>query len=84
MLSVFLEVIPKVQSFLGMKITLNNKPVEVADDATLRSLVVSHTGATQAGIAVAVNNTVIARTEHERYQLQPNDSVLIIQATQGG
>ncbi len=67
-----------------MKIKLNNKPIDVAEHVTLRSLVLAHTGNTQAGIAVAVNNTVIARAEHEGYLLQPNDSVLIIQATQGG
>ena len=67
-----------------MKIKRNNKPIDVADRATLRSLVLAYTGNTQAGIAVAVNNTVIARAGHEEYLLQPNDSVLIIQATQGG
>jgi sulfur carrier protein len=81
---VLFKVIPKVKSFLGMEITLNNKPIDVAEHATLRSLVVAHTGGAQAGIAVAVNNVVIARAEHERYRLRPNDSVLIIRATQGG
>lgn len=67
-----------------MKITLNNKSIDVAEQATLHSLVVAHAGGVQAGVAVAVNHTVIARAQHEHYVLQPNDSVLIIQASQGG
>lgn len=78
------QVIPKVNSYLGMNITLNNKPYDVAEQATLKSLVLAYAGETLAGVAVAVNNTVIARADYERYAVQPGDSVLIIQATQGG
>lgn len=36
------------------------------------------------GIALAVNETVIPKNEWEKFQLQDNDKVLIIKATQGG
>jgi sulfur carrier protein len=38
----------------------------------------------QKGIAVAVNNTVISKSDWNSYHLNPNDQVLIISATQGG
>ena len=36
------------------------------------------------GIAVAVNQSVITRTDWDRTHLSAEDQVLIIQATQGG
>jgi sulfur carrier protein len=36
------------------------------------------------GVAVAVNDTVVPRSEWDRFQLKDNDSILIIKATQGG
>jgi sulfur carrier protein len=67
-----------------MTIILNNHQKEVAEQATLQSIVVAALGNKQNGIAVAVNNTVIAKAERENYILQPNDTILIIKATQGG
>jgi sulfur carrier protein len=67
-----------------MTITINNQPLEVAEQATLQSIVTARLGERQSGFAVAVNNTVIARSQLERHILQPNDSILIIKATQGG
>lgn len=67
-----------------MTITLNNQPLEVAEHATLQSIVTARIGERHAGIAVAVNNTVIARSQLAGHILQPNDSILIIKATQGG
>ena len=36
------------------------------------------------GIAIAVNQQVIKRSEWSEWELKPNDDVLIIKATQGG
>ena len=36
------------------------------------------------GIALAVNEKVVPRTEWEEFQLNNNDKILIIKATQGG
>ena len=36
------------------------------------------------GIAIAVNQQVIKRSEWSKWELKPNDDVLIIKATQGG
>lgn len=36
------------------------------------------------GIAVALNNVVVARSKWESQPLVPNDKITIIQASQGG
>ena len=36
------------------------------------------------GIAIAVNDTVIPKSEWEQYRLQSEDKVFVIRATQGG
>jgi sulfur carrier protein len=41
-------------------------------------------GDKQTGFAVALNQEVIPRVDHDRHYLQAHDSILIIQATQGG
>jgi sulfur carrier protein len=67
-----------------MKITINDQPYEVAEGATLHSIVVARMGDKQTGFAVALNQEVIPRVDHDRHYLQAHDSILIIQATQGG
>jgi len=36
------------------------------------------------GVAVALNQEVVAKEDWDEYQLQPNDQILIIEPTQGG
>lgn len=36
------------------------------------------------GIAIAINNDIVKRTDWESVKLSDNDSVLIIRSTQGG
>ncbi len=36
------------------------------------------------GIALAVNEKVIPKSEWERFELKENDKILLIKATQGG
>lgn len=67
-----------------MTIILNNHPKEVAEATTLESIVNTELGSKRNGIAVGVNNTVIPKTQHDSYIVQPNDAILIIKATQGG
>jgi sulfur carrier protein len=67
-----------------MTIILNNHQKEVAEEATLQSIVAAELGGKLNGIAVAVNYTVIPKADREKYILQPNDTILIIKATQGG
>lgn len=69
---------------LGMKISINNEWQEIAQDATLQSIVYARLGDKQKGTAVAVNNKIISRTEQATFLLQEGDTILIIKATQGG
>lgn len=63
---------------------INNKNCVLGADATL-TLALEQNGITsQKGIAVAVNNTVIPKTEWVTKTLNENDKITIIKATQGG
>lgn len=67
-----------------MKITINQQVFEVSDRTSLQSIISEKLGGNTNGMAIAVNQTVVAKAAHEAYLLQPNDSIIIIQATQGG
>lgn len=66
-----------------MKVQVNNKEVEINSDSTLVQLT-AQLELTVSGIAVAVNNRMIPRTEWEGFSLHENDSVVIIKAACGG
>jgi sulfur carrier protein len=70
--------------FNGMNITLNDKKFSVSENTNLYNLVVSQLGDKQNGIAVAVNDSVIPKSNWETHTIQSNDNILIIKATQGG
>ena len=67
-----------------MEITLNDKTHSVSDNASLYDIVFSQLGDKQKGIAVAVNDSVIPKSNWETHIIQSNDNILIIKATQGG
>lgn len=67
-----------------MRITINQQVFEVADSTSLQSVISNMLGGNTKGMAVAVNDTVIRKAAQDGYLLQPNDSIIIIQATQGG
>lgn len=66
-----------------MKVQVNNKEVELNPDSTLVQLT-AQLELTVSGIAIAVNNRMIPRTEWESFSLHENDSVVIIKAACGG
>lgn len=66
-----------------MKVLVNNKEVELNPDSTLIQLT-AQLELTVSGIAIAVNNRMIPRTEWERFSLHENDNVVIIKAACGG
>lgn len=67
-----------------MEITLNNDQQTIAESTTLFELVFAQLGEKQNGVAVALNNTVISKTQWQTTPLNSNDHILIIKATQGG
>ena len=65
-----------------MKITLNGAPHQTAAENIAQLLHELQMPAR--GIAVARNQNVVRRTEHEATPLQENDTIEIIRAVQGG
>lgn len=66
-----------------MKATINGELRELPDGITLGQAL-RDLGVATAGIAVAVNESVAARTEFDRRRLHEGDSVEIIRAVAGG
>lgn len=66
-----------------MKVQVNNKEVEIDSASTLTQLITQLELPSQ-GIAVAINNKMIPRTEWECFSLQENDNLVIIKAACGG
>lgn len=67
-----------------MQVKLNFKPVECPPPGTLLALLESLGLTDRKGIALAHNSRIIPRAHWEKTQLQENDSITLIQATQGG
>jgi sulfur carrier protein len=67
-----------------MIISVNGAPLEVPKETNLSTLLSMLKVDRPAGIAVALNETVVPRNDWEKMHMQPNDQVLIIRATQGG
>ncbi len=67
-----------------MDITLNDQIHTVSESTTLFEIVLMQLGEKQNGVAVALNNAVIAKNHWQTTQLKSNDHILIIKATQGG
>ena len=67
-----------------MEITYNNQTQEVQEETLVSDFVFSHLGEKQNGIAVAINETIVPKTEWAKTYLKVHDNLLIIKATQGG
>ncbi|HRG37178.1 MAG TPA: sulfur carrier protein ThiS [Bacteroidia bacterium] len=69
-----------------MEISINNKPKEFAGQRliTVQQLLNLEIPERQQGIAIAVNNRVIARADWAQTPIGDKDQVTIIRATQGG
>ena len=68
-----------------MRIFVNDEPREVsASEETVGGLMSASGLPTLDGVAVAVNDGVLPRSEWTRRVLRDGDRVLVIRATQGG
>jgi sulfur carrier protein len=68
-----------------MKVIMNDIPIDLNGLSATLEQAVLHSGVNDfRGLAVAVNNTVIPRTTWSNFQLNENDTITIIHATQGG
>jgi sulfur carrier protein len=67
-----------------MEVNINHQTHTVPEKASLLQLLEAQSLSEKKGIAVAVNNKVIPRASWTSHQLNQNDSITIIRATQGG
>jgi sulfur carrier protein len=75
----FLKFIPLSE----MEISVNNEP-KIIHNKALSALIKELLGDNPKGIAVAVNQTIVPKSEWNSTSLREKDAVLIIKATQGG
>ena len=66
-----------------MNIKVNNKSLECPETSTLAQLS-EQLQWTEKGIAVAVNNRMVPRTEWAQFVIKENDSLVVIKAACGG
>ncbi|HRH12158.1 MAG TPA: sulfur carrier protein ThiS [Bacteroidia bacterium] len=66
-----------------MEISLNNENRSI-NSSNLLTLLTEVLGEKTKGTAVAVNDSVVPKTEWDKFELKENDKVIIIKATQGG
>jgi|TARA_B110000046_G_scaffold174352_1_gene198008 sulfur carrier protein len=64
-------------------VLVNENPIEVEENATLSQLL-QKVNASVEGIAIAINDEIIAKNTWKSKSIKNNDNVLIIKATQGG
>jgi len=67
-----------------MEITFNNHPHQIEAKSSIQNALDLWIGEKQKGIAIAVNDAIVYKTQWANYELQPNDNVLVITAIQGG
>lgn len=66
-----------------MKVSINNKPIELTDKSTLADALAS-SGVKPNGIATALNGNVVPASDRAMTILNDGDSILIIKAFCGG
>lgn len=67
-----------------MRLKVNGESVQLATGDTLHALLEQLGKLEQRGMAVAVNGSVVTAGLWAEHRLSEDDTVLIIQATQGG
>jgi sulfur carrier protein len=68
-----------------MELKINNKTKYfTSQNLTVQSLLDLEIPTKQKGIAVAINNTVIPKSNWNSHYIKSTDDILIISATQGG
>ncbi|OTA15500.1 sulfur carrier protein ThiS [Xenorhabdus vietnamensis] len=66
-----------------MNIIVNDQPITLNAPMTVQQLL-EHINRTQSGTALAINQTIIPRSEWHIHQVNDGDNVLLFQAIAGG
>ena len=67
-----------------MTIYVNNEPRKLTAPTTLQDILPAAGVQSVRGLAIAVNNQVIARTTWNAYALKAGDRITLIRASKGG
>lgn len=67
-----------------MEITINQQSYQLEQNCSVQELLTSVHPIDTKGIAVAVNQAIISKSQWDAYHLKPGDEVMLIKATQGG
>lgn len=67
-----------------MEITVNQQTYILNASCSVKELLSDILQFSDRGIAVAVNQAIVAKADWPAHLLQPNDQVILIKATQGG
>jgi sulfur carrier protein len=65
-------------------IKLNGQAINIGESVSLETFLNQNNLANQGGVAVALNQSVIQKKDWNTKQLENNDDIIIITATQGG
>ena len=80
--SIFLCVPPI--TFITRMITVNGTPhAHISEKSVTEILTILHINADK-GVAIAVNNSVVSKSQWAEKQVKDGDTILLIKATQGG
>ncbi|MCT8344896.1 sulfur carrier protein ThiS [Photorhabdus kleinii] len=66
-----------------MKITVNDQPMELMAPLAIQQLL-EQLERTQPGMALAINQIIIPRSEWNTHQINDGDNILLFQAIAGG
>jgi sulfur carrier protein len=67
-----------------MEVTVNQQSYSVSDDCSLKQMIDNVLLLPVNGIAIAVNQEIIAKSNWANHMLKAGDHLTIIKATQGG
>ena len=67
-----------------MEITVNNQSLTLDESLSLTQLLSAVLHISETGIAIAVNQVVVSKSQWADYTIQPADRIVLIKATQGG
>jgi sulfur carrier protein len=67
-----------------MDVFVNNKRLELHSPSKIKDAIDALQIPSSNGMAVAVNNNVVPRSEWENYEIHHEDTITLIRATQGG
>ncbi|MCP9269827.1 sulfur carrier protein ThiS [Xenorhabdus sp. XENO-1] len=66
-----------------MNIIVNDQPITLSTSMTAQQLL-EHVQRSQSGTALAINQTIIPRSEWNTHQINDGDNILLFQAIAGG